>query len=215
MLWQNPEYPLVNSQSVPPGNPAPGTPGGGGQPSGAALALVPAGLVAVATFPPYATPRTLPAESVIFSEVPQILSTRGIGKRSADTSRIENMMDWLGLITIRRNYKNQKPHSGILKKFVRIYRNMKCWRTRLYASSHPKQIEKLRRMSRPHLYSAAGNYDTSKEDLDEDVNSIDDCVEGIVEPLYGFRTNVTLIKDQMCIIGQTCNNITALFFTSK
>ena len=38
----------------------------------AALALVPAGLAAVAVFPPYATPRTVPAVSVIFAENPNI-----------------------------------------------------------------------------------------------------------------------------------------------
>ena len=38
----------------------------------AALALVPAGLAAVAVFPPYATPRTVPAISVIFAENPNI-----------------------------------------------------------------------------------------------------------------------------------------------
>ena len=37
-----------------------------------ALALVPTGLAAVAVFPPYATPRTVPAVSVIFAENPNI-----------------------------------------------------------------------------------------------------------------------------------------------
>ena len=57
------------------GNPPPGTVGGGGSPNGAAnsvLALVPAGLNAVAVFPPFATPRTVEAEAVIFAEDPSI-----------------------------------------------------------------------------------------------------------------------------------------------
>ena len=57
------------------GNAQPGTSGGGGSPNGASLAtlaLVPAGLNAVAVFPPFATPRTIDAEAVIFSEDPSI-----------------------------------------------------------------------------------------------------------------------------------------------
>ena len=59
---------------APQGSPQPGSPGGGASPSSgtptatAALALVPAGLQAVAIFPPYEIPRTVPAVSVIFRE---------------------------------------------------------------------------------------------------------------------------------------------------
>ena len=68
------------------GNIPPGAPGGGAPPTAilgggaiaspqtliAALALVPAGLTAIAVFPPYETPRTVPAVSVIFAENPNI-----------------------------------------------------------------------------------------------------------------------------------------------
>ena len=66
------------------GNPAPGTLGGGASPAvvGAGAAtpqtlataqtLVPPGLTPIAAFPPYNTPRTIPAVSVIFSEDPNI-----------------------------------------------------------------------------------------------------------------------------------------------
>ena len=37
-------------------------------------------------------------------------------------------------------------------------------------------------------------------------NSMDDCIEGIEEPLYGFRANVILLKDFPCILGVTCNS---------
>ena len=37
-----------------------------------ALSLVPLGLTPIAVFPPYDTPRTIPAVSVIFSEDPNI-----------------------------------------------------------------------------------------------------------------------------------------------
>jgi len=66
------------------GNAAPGVPGGGAPPSAVgalapssqtlatALSLVPLGLTPIAVFPPYNTPRTIPAISVIFSEDPNI-----------------------------------------------------------------------------------------------------------------------------------------------
>ena len=75
-----PTMPIVNSQGVPPGNPSPGSPGGGAPPNAntpngiTALALVPLGTLPVAIFPPYATPRTRPAVSVIFAENPEIIS---------------------------------------------------------------------------------------------------------------------------------------------
>ena len=42
--------------------------------------------------------------------------------------------------------------------------------------------------------------------MDDNINSIDDCIEGIEEPLYGFRTNITLLRDSPCILGYTCDN---------
>ncbi len=38
----------------------------------------------------------------------------------------------------------------------------------------------------------------------EDINSLDDCIDGVEEPLYGFSVNVTLIQDDPCILGLTC-----------
>ena len=66
------------------GSAAPGAPGGGASPSvvgagaaapqtlATALTLVPLGLTPIAVFPPYNTPRRIPAVSVIFSEDPNI-----------------------------------------------------------------------------------------------------------------------------------------------
>ena len=57
---------------VPSDQPQPGTPGGGGLPSennpGNVLSLVPQGLTPIATFPPFATCRTVPAVAVIWKE---------------------------------------------------------------------------------------------------------------------------------------------------
>ena len=85
-IYASPSLPMTLASGVPPGNPPPGTPGGGAPPSAVAgtgvvqvasaqtlstaLALVPLGLTAVAVFPPYNRPRTIPAISVIFAEDP-------------------------------------------------------------------------------------------------------------------------------------------------
>ena len=63
--------------NIPPGSPgggAPPTAGGGASPQTlkVAIGLVPAGLPAVAVFPPYITPRTVPGVSVIFAEDPYV-----------------------------------------------------------------------------------------------------------------------------------------------
>ena len=71
---KKPEKLRIKPGQAPPGQPQPGTPGGGRLPQGTdidtqqALSLVPAGTVPVAIFPPFATERTYPAISVIFSE---------------------------------------------------------------------------------------------------------------------------------------------------
>ena len=74
-LLLNPAPSAIAPGSAPPGVAQPGSDGGGGSPTNlanpsaaSAVALVPAGLTAVAVFPPFATPRTLPAIAVIFSE---------------------------------------------------------------------------------------------------------------------------------------------------
>ncbi len=46
--------------------------------------------------------------------------------------------------------------------------------------------------------------DDSNDEDDLTINSLDDCIDGIEEPLYGFRTNVTLIDNEPCILGETC-----------
>merc|ERR1711971_1526352 len=95
-LISMPPLPMALATGVPPGNPVPGAPRGGALPSvvgaGAAtpqtlaiaLTLVPPGLTPIAVFPPYNTPRTIPAVSVIFSEELNIrtIKRRKLRKRS-------------------------------------------------------------------------------------------------------------------------------------
>ena len=46
--------------------------------------------------------------------------------------------------------------------------------------------------------------DEKKEKFNEIVNSLDDCIEGIEEPLYGFVTRVKFTENQPCTLGVTC-----------
>merc|ERR550532_2852611 len=76
---------------TPSSSPQPGSPGGGGLPSanpGNILALVPAGLVAVATFPPFLpVDRVISAVAVIFREQPgTVAGTDLTNKRSSSYS---------------------------------------------------------------------------------------------------------------------------------
>ncbi len=94
-----PEMPLVNNLNTPPGQPAPGTPGGGGLPATApatVAALVPVGALAVAVFPPYETPRTFPADSVIFLENPgSVTGFQGRKRKKRSILRyIRRLFNW-------------------------------------------------------------------------------------------------------------------------
>ena len=178
----NPSLPLMTDSLIPPGSPAPGSRSGGALPFGttsSVIALVPPSLIPISAFPPFVTPRTFGAESIIFAEDPSILS-----------------------LTVKRSiWKNHRrfklPFVNIFKKLVN---NFKCLRTRLTAFGRSNMIENMRRrtsyMPRYHF----------RRRMDDNINSIDDCIDGIEEPLYGFRTNITLLRDSPCILGYTCDN---------
>ena len=83
---------------TPSSSPQPGSPGGGGLPSanpGNILALVPAGLVAVATFPPFLpVDRVIPAVAVIFREAPgTVAGTDLTNKRSSSYSSQPTLLE--------------------------------------------------------------------------------------------------------------------------
>jgi hypothetical protein len=117
-LVQFPALQLVTPGSeIPPGNPAPGTPLGGGLPSQASaevLNLVPSGLNPVATFPPFANPRTIPADAVIFSENPQTLAAgrRRRRKRSL-MSRFRRLFTRQGIRTILSGREIRRLFTGL------------------------------------------------------------------------------------------------------
>ena len=47
------------------------------------------------------------------------------------------------------------------------------------------------------------NDDPYKEH-EEEINSLDDCIDGIEEPTYGFVAEVTLVDAKPCVLGSTC-----------
>lgn len=90
MMAANPNF--QEPGSAPPGSPLVGSFGGGGSPrdsqistSSLSLVLVPLGLLAVAVFPPFESPRTFPAVGVIFSEPRNVEGTVLIRKRETLT----------------------------------------------------------------------------------------------------------------------------------
>jgi hypothetical protein len=99
--------PLVNENGIPPGNPRPGTPGGGSFPTTnfdigqQALALVPAGTIPVAIFPPYARPRTRPAV-LRFAENPRMISINNV------------------LVRLRRSLTRNSQRRGIKRKSPKL-----------------------------------------------------------------------------------------------
>ena len=175
----NPGLPLLNDALIPPGSPLPGSRFGGTIPFGtpaSLLSLVPSRLIPISVFPPFVSPRTLEAESILFAEDPDILHLTV--KRS-----------------IRKKYKwFQLPFVNFYQKLLT---NFKCLRTRLFAIGNPNVIQSLRRRT-----SYIPQY---KGKTNENINSLDDCIDGINEPLYGFRTNVTLLRNSPCILGLTCD----------
>jgi len=107
--------------------------------------------------------------------------------------------------------RKKKKRQSLKSKLKSLIKNFQCLRTSLTAKSNPKIIEKLSKATqRPKKYSYGSDSDTEDfdenedEDDDNEINSIDDCVEGVEEPLYGFRVKVKVIEDQPCILGKTC-----------
>ena len=181
-LLTNPTFPLLTERLTPPGNPNPGSLFGGEfplEPSASTLDLMPHRVIPVTVFPPYATPRTFEAESIIFLEDPELLQFR---VRRSIWSRTQNMGSW------------------VFSGFNTLARNFRCLRTRLYAVGHSNDIRGMRKFSYVPQFRNG-----RKLEVDENVNSIDDCIEGVEEPLYGFRTNITLLRDSPCIMGSTCD----------
>ena len=170
-LYAIPDIPLtLEGSGVPPGNPEPDTPGGGGAPNTLpeAVALVPVGLNAIAVFPPYNTPRTVPAISVIFAENP-VIGNFSMILNSTINEFFSGPDD---------NIRKKRSENGYFHgKMAQFIKNFRCLKARLRYRSSKKNV--------PHAYHYGKR---------EVVNSLDDCFDFIGEPLYGFRTLISTGK---------------------
>ena len=142
-----------------------------------ALSLVPAGAIPVAIFPPYAIPRTFPAITVIFQEPGRGLPNQLQG---SSTSVIKKIDKYFKCFRVRLN-----RHFGI--------------RDRPAVRRNDNYRDQLRNVRRPGDFP---NFDDINEGK---VNSREDCFNDIPEPLYGFRTKVTLVDNEPCELGVTCD----------
>ena len=101
----------------------------------------------------------------------------------------------------QRKISRQRNSGNSMMKMI------KCLQSNILAKFKPDGIiGELRYITqKPYgsSYNVENDYNYSDES-DSNINSIDDCVDGIEEPLYGFRVKVNLIENQSCILGQTC-----------
>jgi len=219
----NPVLPMTAAASgVPPGNALPGTPGGGGPPNGApptVLALVPAGLNAVAVFPPFATPRTVDAEAVIFAEDPSIgpnqnrrkrrsifRSVRTLYHRTARylTEKVERIKYAIEDFKYRLKHKFPLLHeieNKIEEKVEEKMDEIACLQSRLeyYGNERKKKLQ-------DYQSTLNGDYNNHYDHylIKRAINSFDDCFDFIDEPKYGFRVNIT--KETPCSeLGDDCD----------
>ena len=171
---------LITPGSAPPNVPQPGEIGGlgGGLPtdlsnpfSSLAVALVnddddddSGGLAGVGTpvavFPPFATPRTLPAIAVIFTEAP-------IGRKKRDTYKLKpNIKYALMNSPIVRIYTTlTNMISSLMTNFMN---NLHCLQPRLYRKFSKKGY---RRKPYHNMYSRQGNENVDTEE-DQEMNSL-------------------------------------------
>ena len=97
----------------------------------------------------------------------------------------------------RRNFLPPKGPNKLVKGF-------QCLRTKLYAQYHSDIIEELRYITQVPYENKPPSYNLGAHDVV--INSLDDCIGGIEEPLYGFRVRVRLVEDEPCIKGDTCKD---------
>jgi len=155
---------------TPSSSPQPGSPGGGGLPSanpGNILALVPAGLVAVATFPPFLpADRVIPAVAVIFREQPgTVAGTDLTNKRSSSYS----------------------PQPTLLERFLK---NVRCLGPRLAAKFGKKPAPVV-----DYGYGKKKRDTGYGYHVQEECGTIEDCFDNYQPcPRYGAVVKVTFTR---------------------
>merc|ERR1712223_603139 len=157
-------------QQVPEQFPQPGTPGGGGRPTGneGILTLVPAGLTAVAVFPPFSSIRRTPTEAVIFKEAQGTLPGVNTGRKKRQVG-----------------YGYCEPPS-FLDRFLL---NVRCLTPRLKARF-------ARTTSPAHYGYGKKKRDTGfhEPECNQFCGSIEDCFD-LLCPRYGFAVRYQFTRD--------------------
>lgn len=213
------------------GSATPGSGGGGGGGGGggfspaaasgasvAALALVPAGLVAIAVFPPYESPRTKPAVSVIFAEDPEVMMLNDDVTLMRTKRSLMNHMKR----NLKRNYRRPSVFYGVWQFLLgkvrttgntikRVKDEAMCAKTRLrvlkmklknYYARKKKKESKIK-----NSYREGNNIPRRRKRQvrrKKIMNSMDDCFSDMPEPKYGFKTKVTVVENAPCVLGSTC-----------
>ena len=149
-----PQTPLLQQGLAPPNLPQPGTFFGGGSPINpigstalAALSLTPLGLIPVAIFPPWSTPRTYTAVAVIFSESEQ---NGGGGSPGLISRRIASEMTSKLRSFSRRHYRKKPRESGLeiwkkmlKQKFSRMRQRSRCFGAKIVTKIKDKISDKF------------------------------------------------------------------------
>jgi len=154
--------------NVPTNSPQPGSPGGGGPPSvnpGNILALVPAGLIAVATFPPFGTTRTVPAQAVIWKEPSGTAAGTPLRKKRSS---------------------GYSPQPSFLDRF---FKNVRCLGPRLTArfGRKPAPVDDYGYHGKKKRDTGYGYH---SYDVHEECGTTEDCFD-LPCPRYGFAVRYT------------------------
>ena len=209
-----------------PDLPLPGTFGGGILPSvaantaegAAALKLVPEGLTPVAVFPPYVKPRSFSAISVVWLEDTNLLTERKIKMKQKNglyglwtrqyrefnhENRYLRKRGSNGLHLVSRQGKAHRLKKKIkhLRKdiYCNVNKSRKNFRSRSvtqFGSLKPI-IHKFQNILLP-----LSNFFAIRNKL-QGRSRNDKCTEK-KRPTFGFRTLITLVRQEPCILNVTC-----------
>ena len=145
----------------------------------------------MAVFPPYAIPRTFPAVTVIFQEPGggQISRRRGNSYKSKPKPS-ESLFK-----SIKRKVKNYFQCFG-----VRLSRHLGIRQRPAQNDASSDETAQMLRYVRKR-----GDFPNFDDMNEGQINSMDDCFSDMQEPLYGFITKVTLVDNEPCELGVTCD----------
>lgn len=183
-------------------------------------------------FPPYESPRTKPAVSVIFAEDPEImLLNDDVTLMRTKRAVAKHMKKYM-----KKNYRRPSVFSGVWhfllgkvrttgKVIKRVKDEAMCAKTRLkvvkmklknyYYKKKKKEREEFYKIRNQNnfngsyaVYGDQNSLSRSRRQArgERMMNSMDDCFSDMPEPKYGFRTKVTIVENSPCVFGSTCGN---------